>query len=90
MPVIVSRVLIIAALLAVLSVGRVHAQPAAEGATLDIATLAERSSVVGPSDLFTGTAEHAMTHTALQGAIDGEVVTWMAPVTDAEYFGTNE
>lgn len=37
-----------------------------------------------------GTAEHAMTHTALQGAVEGEVVTWMGPVSDAEYLGTDE
>lgn len=37
-----------------------------------------------------GTAKHAMTHTALQGAVDGQVVTWLDPVTDAEYNGTHD
>jgi quercetin dioxygenase-like cupin family protein len=31
------------------------------------------------------TAEHAMTHLALYGAEDGEVVTWLEPVTDEQY-----
>lgn len=37
-----------------------------------------------------GTTEHAMVHLALQEAIDGQVVTWLEPVTDAEYLGTDE
>lgn len=34
------------------------------------------------------TAATAMTHIALQGALDGAVVDWQAQVTDAEYLGT--
>ena len=37
-----------------------------------------------------GTADHAMTHTALQGAVDGEVVNWLGPVSDAEYDNSND
>lgn len=33
------------------------------------------------------TATTAMTHIALQGEVDGEVVDWQEPVSDAEYLG---
>lgn len=36
------------------------------------------------------TSGQSMTHTSLQGAVDGAVVVWLAPVTDAEYLGTDE
>ncbi len=32
-------------------------------------------------------ADDAMTHIAIQEALDGKVVTWMEPVTDAQYNG---
>jgi quercetin dioxygenase-like cupin family protein len=156
------RFLTITALFAVLSAGWTHAQPTNTDVHVEITPLAERPSVVGPSDLFTGTvligplfdpdearafggatvtffpgartnwhshpagqtlvvtegvgwvqtrggerreirpgdvvwtppgvehwhgatAEHAMTHLALYGAEDGEVVTWLEPVTDEQY-----
>ncbi len=34
------------------------------------------------------TADQAMTHTALQGAVDGQVVAWEALVDDAQYLAT--
>ena len=161
------RLLVVIALLTVLSTGRLHAQPEASGALVEVTSLAELPSRVGPSTLFTGTVligplfnpdgarafgganvtffpgarthwhshpagqtlvvtegvgwvqarggerrevrtgdvvwtppgvehwhggttDHAMTHTALHGAVDGKVVTWMEPVTDAEYHGADE
>lgn len=161
------RLLAATALLVLLSTGGAFAQQPTAGTPIDVTPTAERPSVVGPSDLFTGTAligplfdpegarafggatvtffpgartnwhshpagqtlvvtegvgwvqtrdgerreiragdvvwtppgvehwhggtaEHAMTHTALQGAVDGEVVTWLEPVSDAEYLGTDE
>ena len=161
------RLLATTALLAVLSAGRVLAQPTTDGPSVEVTPLAERPPLIGPSDLFTGTAligplfdpdgardfggatvaffpgartnwhshpagqtlvvteglgwvqarggarrevragdvvwtppgvehwhggtaTHAMTHTALQGAEGGEVVTWLGPVSDAEYLGADD
>lgn len=36
------------------------------------------------------TATTAVTHIALQGAVDGAVVTWAEPVSDAQYLGSAE
>src|SRR5207253_1056068 len=63
--------------------------------TMDITRAGSKPSGKGPADWFTGTvridplftatATTAMTHIAIQEALDGKAVEWMEHVTDEQY-----
>jgi hypothetical protein len=52
---------------------------------MEIKRRGSQPSCKGPADWFTGSPTTAMTHIAIQEALDGKAVDWMEKVTDEQY-----